>query len=188
VNVTVVDAEDSFTWNLVQLLGSLGAGVEVVDTAEVSVSSLCRRPRVLLGPGPGGPMDAGVHVPAAAALMAARVPLLGVCLGLQAMGVALGGRVGRVAARHGYTSPIAHDGTGLFEGLPSPVTMMRYHSLALVEVPDELVVTARNEDGVVQAVAHREAPAWGVQFHPESVGSEPWGLEILRRWLSLGGG
>ncbi len=186
--MTLVDADDSFTWNLVQALSTLGARVSVVPTAGIAVAQLCRSEAVVLGPGPGGPCEAGVHVAAAAALVAARVPLLGVCLGHQAIGLALGGRVAQVPARHGYTSPMTHDGTGLFEGIPTPVPMMRYHSLALCEepFPADLRVVARSaDDGVVQAVAHRTAPAWGIQFHPESVGSEPWGSLILARWLAL---
>jgi anthranilate synthase component 2 len=183
--ITLVDADDSFTWNLAQALGAVGARVTVVNTARVALADLLRADAVVLGPGPGAPIEAGIHVPAAAALVSAGVPLLGVCLGQQALGLALGGAVVRVGAKHGYTSPITHDGTGLFEGLPSPVAMMRYHSLALADAGDLRIVGRSADDGVIQAVVHRTAPAWGVQFHPESVGSTPWGQVLLARWVAL---
>jgi anthranilate synthase/aminodeoxychorismate synthase-like glutamine amidotransferase len=187
IDLTVVDADDSFTWNLVQAFAALGARVEVVHTRAVTARALCTRRAVVLGPGPGAPAEAGVHVEAAGALIDARVPLLGVCLGMQAMGLALGGRVGRVGARHGHPSEVAHTGEGIFGGIPSPARFMRYHSLAILDderFPAALAVVGRSEDGVVQAVHHRRAPAWGVQFHPESVGSVPWGNALLGAWLA----
>jgi len=171
--ILVIDNYDSFTYNLVQLVAASGTEVEVVrnDAADVP-SLLARRPDgILLSPGPGRPEEAGVCL----ALLAARpkVPLFGVCLGHQALGVAFGAEVGRAPApRHGKTSWVRHDGGGLFAGLPNPFEATRYHSLDVKadSLPDEIVAVAWSEDdGVVMGMRHRELPYWGVQFHPESV-------------------
>jgi len=171
--ILVVDNYDSFTYNLVQLLAVAGARVEVVRNDAESVERLLARDveGILLSPGPGRPEEAGVCLP----LLAARpaVPLFGVCLGHQALGVAFGAAVGRAPApRHGKTSHVRHDGEGLFAGLPNPFEATRYHSLEVhaASLPAELVATAWSEDdGVVMGMRHRELPYWGVQFHPESV-------------------
>jgi anthranilate synthase component 2 len=172
MRILVVDNYDSFTYNLVQLLAAAGAEVAVVRNDAESVDALlARRPSgILLSPGPGRPEEAGVCL----ALVGRRppLPLFGVCLGHQALGAAFGGAVGRAPApMHGKTSLIRHDGSGLFRGLPNPFEATRYHSLHLEAgtLPAELEAVAWSEDGVIQALRHRELPYWGVQFHPESV-------------------
>lgn len=184
----VVDNHDSFSFTLVDYLLSLGAAVEVVQSDALSVGEALGRGAdgVLLCPGPGRPEQAGISVPLARACVDERVPLLGVCLGQQALGLACGGAVAPVPPVHGKAGTIRHDGTGLFEGLPSPMIVARYHSLALAGVPAELRATAWSDDGVVQAVVHRSAPAQAVQFHPESVASEH-GHALLARFLALCG-
>lgn len=186
VRLLVVDNHDSFSFTLVDYLLTLGAAVDVVQSDGVSVADAMQRTAdgILLCPGPGRPEDAGISVPLARACIDARRPLLGVCLGLQAIGLACGAEVIRVAPVHGKAEPVSHVGTGLFEGLPSPLTVTRYHSLALGTLPDELEATAHSPDGVIQAVAHRNAPAHGVQFHPESVASEH-GHALLSRFLDI---
>jgi len=187
--ILVVDNYDSFTYNLVQLLAVEGAEVEVVRNDAESVAALLGRAGVegiLLSPGPGRPEEAGVCL----ALLAARpaVPVFGVCLGHQALGVAFGGKVGRAPApRHGKTSSVRHDGEGLFAGLPNPFEATRYHSLDVKaeSLPAELVPVAWSEDdGVVMAMRHRELPYWGVQFHPESVLTLA-GPQLVRNFLAL---
>jgi anthranilate synthase/aminodeoxychorismate synthase-like glutamine amidotransferase len=142
--------------------------------------------RVVLGPGPGRPEEAGCLVPAVRALCG-RVPLLGVCLGHQAMTVAFGGRLLRHAPIHGHASAIRHDGDGLFAGIPQGATMGRYHSLGVdpATLPDALRVSAWSDDGVVMGLRHRTAPMWGVQFHPESVMSRAWGPRVVEQFVDL---
>jgi anthranilate synthase/aminodeoxychorismate synthase-like glutamine amidotransferase len=171
--VLVVDNYDSFTYNLVQLIEALGARVEVVRNDAASAGALAaRRPDgVVLSPGPGTPERAGATLEAVRVFAAARVPLLGVCLGHQAIGVAFGGRVARArAARHGKVAAVRHDGAGAFAGLPNPVDAALYHSLVLAEdgLPAAIAVTARSPEGEIMAVRHRTLPIEGVQFHPES--------------------
>ena len=173
MKLLLVDNFDSFVYNLAQAFGSLGAEPVVVRNDASVDDLLAEEPdAVVISPGPGTPAEAGVSIDAVTAF-AGRVPVLGVCLGHQCIGVAFGGVVGRAAVgpMHGKTSPIEHDGTGVFEGLPSPFEATRYHSLAIAEDawPDELEVTARATDGVVMGVRHRELPVEGVQFHPESI-------------------
>ena len=172
MRILVVDNYDSFTYNLVQLLAVAGVEVEVVRNDAGSVDDwLARRPAgILLSPGPGRPEEAGGCL----ALVARRppIPLFGVCLGHQALGAAFGGEIGRAPApMHGKTLSIRYSGEGLFRGLPNPFEATRYHSLHLVPgtLPAELEAVAWSEDGVIQALRHRELPYWGVQFHPESV-------------------
>jgi anthranilate synthase/aminodeoxychorismate synthase-like glutamine amidotransferase len=183
--VLVIDNYDSFTYNLVQYLGELGAEAEVVkndgiDAAGVAASSATG---VLVSPGPCTPNEAGVSL---AAIMAARVPVLGVCLGHQSIGQAFGGRVVRAARlMHGRTSPILHAGKGVFAGLPSPFEATRYHSL-LVEresLPDCLEVTAWTEEGEIMGLAHRSRPIEGVQFHPESI-LTTHGKDLVKNWVN----
>jgi anthranilate synthase/aminodeoxychorismate synthase-like glutamine amidotransferase len=185
--IFVVDNYDSFTWNLVQALGALDPDVVVArndrfDPAE----ALARRPRaVVVSPGPGRPERAGSSIAMIAAAAAARVPLLGVCLGHQAIASAFGGAVVRAPEpRHGKSSAVRHDGSPLFAGVPSPFEAGRYHSLVVDEaaLPPELAVTARTEDGVVMALAHRDRPVYGVQFHPESV-LTPLGERLLANFF-----
>jgi anthranilate synthase/aminodeoxychorismate synthase-like glutamine amidotransferase len=172
VTVLVIDNYDSFTWNLVQEMGELGADLEVVRNDEVSVADvLAMAPAgVVISPGPGRPEDAGISCDLVRAL-GATTPLLGVCLGHQAIGVAFGASVGSAPSiMHGKTSEIRHDGEGVFANVESPIVATRYHSLVVLAdtIPAELVVTAWT-DGVVMGVRHREWPMAGVQFHPESV-------------------
>ena len=198
--ILVVDNFDSFVYTLAGYLQELGAEVAVVRNDDVDASALSQWDAVLLSPGPGAPADAGVSIPMVHAAIETGTPLLGVCLGHQAIAEALGGVVTHAPElMHGKTSLVEHDGTTVFEGLPSPLTATRYHSLAIVDgtVPDALRVTARTvpdasahpgtaPQGVIMAIEHREAPVWGVQFHPESVLTEG-GYRMLGNWLEAAG-
>ena len=174
--ILVIDNYDSFTWNLVHYLMELGTEVEVVRNDAISsgqaLSSGAKA--FLISPGPCTPNEAGVSLELVAACAEARRPLLGVCLGHQAIGQHFGGQVVRGGLMHGKTSPVEHDGTGLFEGLPSPFTATRYHSLIVPEegLPPALHVNARAPDGSVMGFMHWELPIHGVQFHPESIATE----------------
>ncbi|GAA0618625.1 aminodeoxychorismate/anthranilate synthase component II [Streptomyces crystallinus] len=184
--VLVVDNYDSFVFNLVQYLYQLGAECEVVRNDEVSLEHAQDGfDGVLLSPGPGAPEQAGVCVDMVRHCAATGVPVFGVCLGMQSMMVAYGGVVDRAPELlHGKTSPVLHEGAGVFQGLPSPFTATRYHSLAAEPstLPAELEVTARTADGIVMGLRHRELPVEGVQFHPESVLTEHGHL-MLANWL-----
>ena len=189
--VLVVDNFDSFVYNLVQYLGQLGVRCVVRRNDAVDVDELTDLDvaGVLLSPGPGTPADAGVTVPMVRAAAAAGTPVLGVCLGHQAIGAAFGAEIVRAPELlHGKTSQVVHGGAGVLAGLPSPFTATRYHSLAVVDgtVPEELVVNGRTEGGVVMALRHRELPLHGVQFHPESVLTEG-GHRLLANWLAVCG-
>ncbi len=170
--VVVVDHHDSYTWNLVHLVaGVTGTLPDVVEHDEVSVADLAGYSHVVLSPGPGSPTEPADFA-LGAAVFELGVPVLGVCLGMQALVTSYGGRVGRVRPAHGEVAAVRHDGTGIFAGLPSPFDAVRYHSLAALAVPDVLVPNAwcDGPDGpVVMGVRHRDRPLWGVQFHPESV-------------------
>ena len=186
--VLVVDNYDSFVFNIVQYLGQLGADCVVLRNDEVTTGQLAELgvDGVLLSPGPGTPESAGVCIDMVHACAAADMPLLGVCLGHQAIGVAFGGVVGRAPELlHGKTSEVSHEGVGVLAGLPSPFTATRYHSLAIAgdSVPASLEVTARTDSGVIMAVRHREARIEGVQFHPESVLTQGGHL-MLANWLA----
>jgi anthranilate synthase/aminodeoxychorismate synthase-like glutamine amidotransferase len=182
MKVLVIDNYDSFTYNLVQYLGELGAEVEVLrnDVGEL----LEREPdRVIVSPGPCTPDEAGLSMRAVRRFGEGGTPVLGVCLGHQSLAQAFGGKVIRHVPVHGKTTEITHDGSGLFEGLPDPLTVGRYHSLVVdPDVPPVLRVTASG-GGVVMAVEHRELPAYGVQFHPESV-LTPEGKRLLENFLA----
>jgi para-aminobenzoate synthetase component 2 len=185
MRVLVVDNYDSFVFNLVQYLGQLGAECVVRRNDEVTPEEAAAYDGVLLSPGPGAPEQAGVCLDIIRELAGVR-PLLGVCLGHQAMAVAYGGTVSRAPELlHGRTSEVHHDGSGILAGLPDPFTATRYHSLAVEEssLPDSLVVTARTASGVVMAMRHREHDVEGVQFHPESVLTEG-GHRMLANWLT----
>lgn len=191
VRVLVVDNHDSFVFTLVGYLRELGAEVDVIESDAVADAAavLGAFDAVLVSPGPGRPEDAGISVDVVREAARRRLPLLGVCLGHQAIGAAFGVPVREAPElMHGMTSDAAHDGTGVFTGIRSPLVVGRYHSLALAEddLPAELVVTARTETGTVMALAHRELPLWGVQFHPESVLTES-GYRLLANWLALCG-
>ncbi|HEV7208204.1 MAG TPA: aminodeoxychorismate/anthranilate synthase component II [Mycobacteriales bacterium] len=189
--ILVVDNYDSFVFNLVQYLQQLGADVSVRRNDEITVAELAALAvdGVLISPGPGRPERAGISVPLVTHCAQARLPLLGVCLGHQAIAVAFGGEVAAAPELlHGKTSQVCHDGSGVLAGLPQPFTATRYHSLAAVEatLPTELVVQARSESGVVMAVRHTNLPIHGVQFHPESVLTQGGHL-LLANWLTCCG-
>jgi anthranilate synthase/aminodeoxychorismate synthase-like glutamine amidotransferase len=191
--VFVLDNYDSFTYNLVQYLGELGAEVEVHRNDELTVEQVeaLKPERILLSPGPCTPGEAGILVPLIRH-MAGKVPIFGVCLGHQAIGEAFGGQVVRAhQLMHGKTSAVEHDGKGIFAGLPTPLTCTRYHSLIVAEesLPAELMVTARTAapDGsgtVIMGLRHRTLPIEGVQFHPESVLTEG-GHQMIRNFLGM---
>ena len=188
--ILVIDNYDSFVYNLVQYLAQLGAEVVVRRNDEVKVEELDGFDSVLISPGPGIPEGAGVSMAAVTAAADGGQPLLGVCLGHQAIGVAFGAVVDRAPELlHGKTSDVLHTGEGVLTGLPTPFTATRYHSLTVREdtLPDELEVTARTASGVVMAVRHRSLPIEGVQFHPESVLTQG-GHRILANWLVRCGG
>ena len=189
--ILVIDNYDSFVYNLVQYLAQIGAEVEVWrnDDPRFADPEFARAfDGILLSPGPGTPEQAGVCIEVVRT-QAGRLPIFGVCLGLQSIGVAYGGVVDRAPELlHGKTSLILHEGTGVLSGLPSPFTATRYHSLAIApaSVPDVLEVTATTPSGVVMAVRHRDLAVEAVQFHPESVLTE-WGYQMLANWLTACG-
>jgi para-aminobenzoate synthetase component 2 len=185
--VLVVDNHDSFVHTLIGYLHELGAETDLVEADAIAdpAREIAGRPAVLVSPGPGAPADAGASIDVVRAAAAAGIPLLGVCLGHQAIGEAFGARVAHAPElMHGMTSLVHHDGSPLYAGLPEPFTATRYHSLAIVpaSLPAELVVTSRTPSGVIMGVAHRSAPIVGVQFHPESVLTEG-GYRLLGNWL-----
>ena len=186
--ILVLDNYDSFTWNLVHYLMELGAEVQVVRndalTARDAIASNAQA--FLISPGPCTPNEAGISLDLVAACADLKKPLLGVCLGHQSIGQHFGGAVVRGGLMHGKTSPITHDGTGLFEGLPSPFTATRYHSLIVTDIPQALVVNATADDGSVMGFRHRELPIHGVQFHPESIATEH-GHAMLANFLKIAG-
>ncbi|MDP8993976.1 MAG: aminodeoxychorismate/anthranilate synthase component II [Pseudomonadota bacterium] len=187
--ILVVDNYDSFTWNLVHYLRELGAQVRVErsDALSAAEALACGADGILISPGPGTPDEAGVSLELVGACAEARRPLLGVCLGHQAIGQCFGGQVVRAPRpMHGKTSMVAHDGSGVFAGLPSPFAATRYHSLVLEAgtLPACLAVNATADDAMVQGLRHRDLPIHGVQFHPESVASEH-GHALLANFLAL---
>lgn len=186
--ILVIDSYDSFVYNLVQYLGELGAEPVVVrnDAFGVDEAVALRPDAVLLSPGPGRPEDAGIVCSAIEAFASAGVPLLGVCLGHQAIGHVYGARIVRAPElMHGKTSPIEHRGAGVFAGLPAPLTATRYHSLVVdpASIPECLEVTASTSDGTVMGLRHRELEVEGVQFHPESILTAA-GHELLRNFVA----
>ncbi|WP_158867349.1 anthranilate synthase component II [Leifsonia sp. AG29] len=191
--VLVIDNYDSFVYTLNGYLQELGAETDVIRNDDVAVEELAdhlaRYDAVLVSPGPGKPADAGVSIPVVTRALETGQPLLGVCLGHQAIAEAFGGVVTNAEElMHGKTSQVTHDSSTLFEGVAQPFTATRYHSLAVVDgtLPDDLVVTARTAGGVIMALQHREAPIFGVQFHPESVLTEG-GYRMLGNWLEVAG-
>jgi anthranilate synthase component II len=184
----MIDNYDSFTYNLVQYLGELGADVRVARNDAITLDEIAALApsRIVISPGPCTPSEAGISV-ALIRRFAGRIPILGVCLGHQAIGQAFGGSIVRAArVMHGKLSPVAHDGQGVFAGLPSPFRATRYHSLAIdrATVPGELVVTASADDGEIMGVRHREYPLEGVQFHPEAILTEN-GKRLLDNFLHV---
>ncbi len=191
--ILVIDNYDSFTFNLVHYLMELGAEVEVArNDALTTAQALESGARgILISPGPRTPNEAGISLELVGACAATATPLLGVCLGHQAIGQYFGGRIVRGGLMHGKTSPVTHDGSGLFAGLPSPFLATRYHSLIVEEIPDSLIVNAESEtpglDGTcAMGFRHRELPIHGVQFHPESIATE-YGHALLANFLRLCG-
>jgi anthranilate synthase component II len=189
--ILLIDNYDSFTFNLVHYLNQLGAEVEVARNDALSVeAAMARQPAaILLSPGPCTPNEAGICLELIAAAAAARLPLMGVCLGHQSLGQAFGGKVVRAAkVMHGKTSAIEHDGRGLFAGLPSPFTATRYHSLIVERqtLPDCLEVTAQTADGTIMGLQHKSLPLHGVQFHPESIATDH-GHALLANFMRIAG-
>jgi anthranilate synthase/aminodeoxychorismate synthase-like glutamine amidotransferase len=186
--ILLLDNYDSFTYNLAQYLGELGCTVEVHRNDKISVEHIAQRKpeRIVISPGPCTPQEAGVSMELVQKL-AGRMPILGVCLGHQAIGAAFGGKIVRAPKLfHGKTSQIEHDGKRIFRDLPNPFVATRYHSLIVERksLPKELVVTAETDDGIIMGVRHRHYPLEGVQFHPESVLTES-GKQLLRNFLAL---
>jgi anthranilate synthase component II len=190
--ILVIDNYDSFTWNLVHYLMDLGAEVDVVrnDAMSVGQAMTSGAEAFLISPGPKTPSDAGISLDLVAACADSGKPLLGVCLGHQAIGQHFGGRVVRGGLMHGKTSPVSHDGSGLFAGLPSPFTATRYHSLIVDDLPNDLIINATAPDSangsVVMGIRHRTLPIHGVQFHPESIATEH-GHAMLANFMTLAG-
>ncbi|KQM56913.1 MULTISPECIES: anthranilate synthase component II [unclassified Sphingomonas] len=186
--ILVIDNYDSFTWNLVHYLMELGVEVRVErnDSMTAADALTSNAQGFLISPGPCTPTEAGISLDLVAACAQAQRPLLGVCLGHQAIGQHFGGKVVRGGLMHGKTSPIDHDGTGVFAGLPSPFTATRYHSLIVTDIPDVLAVNATASDGSVMGFRHRDLPIHGVQFHPESIATEH-GHAMLANFLKDAG-
>ncbi len=186
--ILVIDNYDSFTWNLVHYLMELGAQVEVVRNDDISAAQAIASgaQAFLISPGPKTPNEAGVSLDLVAACAEAGKPLLGVCLGHQTIGQHFGGNVARGGLMHGKTSPVSHDGSGLFVGLPSPFQATRYHSLIVENVPPALVVNATSDDGHVMGFCHATLPIHSVQFHPESIATEH-GHAMLANFMRIAG-
>jgi anthranilate synthase component 2 len=186
--ILVIDNYDSFTFNLVHYLMELGAEVRVErnDALTASEAIATNAAGFLISPGPCTPTQAGISLDLVAACADSGKPLLGVCLGHQSIGQHFGGKVVRGGLMHGKTSPVTHDGTGVFAGLPSPFTATRYHSLIVDDIPECLAVNARSDDGHVQGFRHIDLPIHGVQFHPESIATEH-GHAMLANFLKVCG-
>ena len=186
--ILVIDNYDSFTWNLVHYLMELGAEVEVVRNDAISAGQALSSGAAgfLLSPGPCTPNEAGISLDLVAACADAGKPLLGVCLGHQSIGQHFGGKVVRGGLMHGKVSPVSHDGSGLFAGLPSPFIATRYHSLIVEQIPDTLIVNATSDDEHVMGFRHKTLPIHGVQFHPESIATEH-GHAMLANFLRVCG-
>jgi anthranilate synthase component II len=186
--ILVIDNYDSFTWNLVHYLMELGAEVEVVRNDAISAGQALSSgaQAFLISPGPKTPDEAGVSLALVAACASAGKPLLGVCLGHQSIGQHFGGKVVRGGLMHGKTSPVTHDGSGLFAGLPSPFIATRYHSLIVADIPADLIVNATSDDGHVMGIRHATLPIHGVQFHPESIATEH-GHAMLANFMRVAG-
>ena len=187
--ILVIDNYDSFTWNIVHYLQELGVTVEVARNDALSVGQALSSGATgfLISPGPCTPNEAGISLDLVEALKQDGRPLLGVCLGHQAIGQAFGGTVERAATlMHGKTSPVSHDGSGVFAGLPSPFTATRYHSLvvAAADLPKELIANAHTPDGTIMGVRHKSLPIHGVQFHPESIATEH-GHALLANFIAI---
>lgn len=186
--ILLIDNYDSFTYNLAQYFGELGAEVEVVRNDAIDLAGVAAKQpeRIVVSPGPCTPNEAGISVPLIKEF-AGKVPILGVCLGHQSIGAAFGGNIIRAQrVMHGKTSTITHNRQDCFSGIPSPYTVVRYHSLVIERssLPDVLSITAESDDGEIMGVRHKMLPVWGVQFHPESIITEH-GHDLLRNFLNL---
>ncbi len=184
--ILVIDNYDSFTYNIVQYLGEMGADIKVIRNDELSVADILKMnpKQILISPGPCSPKEAGISVETIQQL-AGKIPILGVCLGHQSIGYAFGGEIIRAKnLMHGKTSQISHDGKGVFKGLPNPFRATRYHSLVInrANLPEVLEITAESEDGEIMGVRHKTLPIEGVQFHPESILTES-GKALLKNFL-----
>jgi anthranilate synthase/aminodeoxychorismate synthase-like glutamine amidotransferase len=185
--IVIIDNYDSFTYNIVQTIGGFGGiRLEVFRNDQVDIETIAalHPDRLLISPGPCAPAQAGISI-AVIRYFSGKIPILGVCLGHQAIGEAFGGKVVRAGrVMHGKTSPVTHDGLGVFTGLPSPFAAMRYHSLVVADegLPDCLTVTARTDQGEMMALRHKELAVEGVQFHPESI-MTPDGVQLLRNFV-----
>ena len=186
--ILVIDNYDSFTFNLVHYLMELGAEVEVVRNDALTAAQALGTGAngFLISPGPCTPNEAGISLDLVGACADAGKPLLGVCLGHQSIGQYFGGSVVRGGLMHGKTSPVSHDGTGVFKGLPSPFRATRYHSLVVENIPEDLLVNATTDDTFVMGFRHRDLPIHGVQFHPESIATEH-GHDLLANFLRVCG-
>lgn len=187
--ILVIDNYDSFTWNLVQYMGEMGADMRVVRNRDITLDEIeaLRPEKIVISPGPCTPNEAGISVETIHRF-GSTIPIFGVCLGHQSIGAAFGGEVVRAGRiMHGKTSPIYHDGAGVFRGMPSPFEAIRYHSLLIQRetLPDCLLVSAETDQGEIMGVRHRDWPLEGVQFHPESILTQN-GKEILRNFLMTG--
>lgn len=183
----MIDNFDSFTYNLVQYLGEMGAELRVVRNDEITLDQIAELEpeKIIISPGPCSPNEAGVSI-ATIERFAGEIPILGVCLGHQSIGQAFGGRIVRASRlMHGKTSPIEHDGQGVFQDLPSPFDATRYHSLLIEKssLPECLDITAQTEEGEIMGVRHKELPVEGVQFHPESILTGDSGKKLLRNFI-----
>ena len=181
----LLDNVDSFTFMLADTLRVAGAAVTVARHDAIDVAgALAGYDGIVISPGPGAPREAGISVALAGACVDQRKPLLGVCLGHQALALACGGTVARTAPMHGKIAAVRHDKSGLFAGLPSPFDATRYHSLAVGDLPEALIANAWSEDATVMAMRHRDAPAHGLQFHPESIATAP-GAALIAAFVEL---
>ncbi|XUU60047.1 anthranilate synthase component II [Erythrobacter sp. HA6-11] len=185
-DILVIDNYDSFTFNLVHYLMELGANVETVrnDALSAQEALATGAAGILISPGPCTPNEAGISLDVVAECAKAKRPLLGVCLGHQSIGQYFGGTVAQGGLMHGKTSPVTHDSSGVFAGLPSPLTATRYHSLIVENLPDMLIANAHSDDGFVMGVRHAELPIHGVQFHPESIATE-YGHDLLANFMAI---
>lgn len=185
-DVVIVDHHDSYTWNLVHMVATVTGDLPiVVQHDEAAAADVLKHDYVVLSPGPGHPAVAADFAIGTEVLATAKQPVLGVCLGMQGIVTTFGGRVERVPPAHGEVAHVSHDGRGLFAAVPQEFQVVRYHSLAVIEVPDCLEVTATSGDGVVMGVRHRDLPIEGVQFHPESILSHH-GVQLVRNFLGAG--
>lgn len=186
--LVLIDNYDSFTYNLVQYFGELGAEIRVFRNDQISLDELIalRPSHLVISPGPGEPLADGGISAEALRYFTGKIPVLGVCLGHQCLGAVYGGRVGRAPRlMHGKTSPVNHNGQGIFAGIPSPFEAMRYHSLVVYDpVPGELEIIAQTPEGEIMGLKHKTAPTFGVQFHPESILTQ-YGKQLLENFLNL---